>query len=188
MRMPVSILHGERRFAWKPVELEDGRRAWLRFVFRLHPLGGVRPTFGGRPVLFTDRIPFCDPSLRGWLRAGLMGRILAMRARLLGTLLLWLAAVFAITELTGWLFSWPAAFGGVRVGGVALYWPGQFLGWRASLVPGHRWIVDLATALSLACAAAAGVRIWLDLTGTRQPRFGAGRWAARADVRRSGLL
>ncbi|HYD69180.1 hypothetical protein [Azospirillum sp.] len=188
MRMPVSILHGERRFAWTPVELEDGRRAWLRFVFRLRPLGGVRPTFAGRPVLFTDRIPFCDPSLRGWLRAGLVGRILAMRARLLGYLLLWLLAVFAITELTGWLFSWPVAFGGVRVGDVALYWPGQFLGWRGLPAAGHRWIVDLATGLSLACAAAVGVRIWLDLTGSRLHRFGAGRWAARADVRRSGLL
>jgi hypothetical protein len=188
MRMPVAILHGERRFAWRPVELEDGRRAWLRFVFRLSPVGGVRPTFGGRPVLFTDRIPFCDPSLRGWLLAGLVGRILAMRKRLLAYLLLWLAAVLAITELTGWLFSWPMAFGGVRVGGVALYWPGQVLGWRGLLAPGHRWIVDLATVLSLACAVAIGVRVRLDLAGARQPRFGTGRWAASADVRRSGLL
>jgi len=188
MRMPVSILHGERRFAWRPVDLEDGRRAWLRYVFRLRPLGGVRPTFGGRPVLFTDRIPFCDPSLRGWLCAGLVGRILAMRKRLLATLLLWLAAVLAITELTGWLFSWPAAFGGVRVGGINLYLPGQFLGWRGLLAPGHRWIVDLATLAALGCAMAVGVRVWFDLTGARQPRFGAGRWAARTDVRRSGLL
>ena len=188
MRMPVAILHGERRFAWRPVVLEDGRRVWLRFVFRLRPLGGVRPTFGGRPVLFTDRIPFCDPSLRSWLLAGLVGRILVMRKRLLAYGLVWLTAVFAITELTGWVFSWPATFGGVRVGSLALYGPGQFLGWRGLLAPGHRWIVDLATAASAACGIAVGVRVWLDVTGTRLSRFGTGRWAARADVRRSGLL
>ena len=107
----------------------------------------------------------------------------------LGTLLLvWLAAVFAITELTGWLFSWPAAFRGQRVGTAALYWPGQFLVWRGLLAPGHRWIVDGATVVSGACALALAARVALDLRGTRRPGFGAGRWADRAAVRRSGLL
>lgn len=109
--------------------------------------------------------------------------------RRLGALvLMWLVAVFAITELTGWLFSWPAAFGGLRVGTVILYWPGQFLGWRGLLASGHRWIVDSAAGLSLACAVAVGVRVWLDRDGRRPPRFGAERWSTRADVRRSGLL
>ena len=103
-------------------------------------------------------------------------------------LLVWLTAVFAITELTGWLFSWPAVFGGLHVGGIALYGPGQFLRWRGLLAPGHRWIVDGATVMSGLCALALAVRVVLDLRGTRRPGFGAGRWADRAAVRRSGLL
>ena len=62
------------------------------------------------------------------------------------------------------------------------------MGWRGLLASGHRWIVDLATAASAACAIAVGVRVWLDWTGTRLSHFGTGRWAACADVRRSGLL
>ncbi|WP_448190895.1 hypothetical protein [Azospirillum sp. sgz301742] len=103
-------------------------------------------------------------------------------------LLVWLTAVFAITELTGWLFAWPAVFGGWRVGLIALYGPGQFLGWRGLLAPGHRWIVDGATVMSGLCALALGIRVVLDLRGTRRPGFGTGRWADRAAVRRSGLL
>lgn len=106
-----------------------------------------------------------------------------------GTLLLvWLAAVFAITELTGWLFAWPAVFGGWRTGSVALYGPGQFLGWRGLLAPGHRWIIDAAAGVSGACALALAVRAALDLRGDRARGFGAGRWATCTDVRRSGLL
>lgn len=103
-------------------------------------------------------------------------------------LLVWLTAVFAITELTGWLFAWPAVFGGWRVGSIALYWPGQFLGWRGLLAPGHRWIVDGAAVVSGLCALALAARVVLDLRRTRRPGFGAGRWATRTDVRRSGLL
>lgn len=103
-------------------------------------------------------------------------------------LLVWLAAVFAITELTGWLFAWPAVFGGWRVGPIALYGPGQFLGWRGLLAPGHRWIVDGAAVVSGLCALALAARVALDLRGTRRPGFGTGRWADRAAVRRSGLL
>jgi len=103
-------------------------------------------------------------------------------------LLVWLAAVFAITELTGWLFAWPAVFGGWRVGSIALYGPGQFLGWRGLLAPGHRWIVDGAAVASGLCALALATRVALDLRSTRRPTFGAGRWADRAAVRRSGLL
>ncbi|MDR6773300.1 hypothetical protein [Azospirillum sp. BE72] len=106
-----------------------------------------------------------------------------------GTLLLvWLVALFAITELVGWLFAWPAVFGGWRVGPIALYGPGQFLAWRGLLAPGHRWIVDGATLVSGACALALAVRAGLDLRGNRAHGFGAGRWATRTDVRRSGLL
>lgn len=103
-------------------------------------------------------------------------------------LLVWLVALLAITELVGWLFSWPAVFGGWRVGPVALYWPGQFLTWRSLLAAGHRWIVDGATLVSGVCALALTVRAALDLRGNRARGFGAGRWATRTDVRRSGLL
>jgi len=183
-----AILLGERRFAWRPVVLEDGRRAWLRFVFQVRPVCGLAPMFGGRTAGFTDRIPFCDPGLRGWLRAGLVGRILAMRTRLLACLLVWLAALSAITELVGWVFSWPPVFGGMRVGDAVLYLPGQFLAWRPLIASAHRWMIDAAVLVSLACAGALGVRIWLDLTGRRPSPFGAERWATCADVRRSGLL
>lgn len=103
-------------------------------------------------------------------------------------LLVWLAAVFAITELTGWLFAWPPVFGGLRVGPIALYWPGQFLGWRGLLASGHRWIVDGAAVVSGLCALALAARVIFELRGTRRSGFGAGRWADRAAVRRSGLL
>lgn len=103
-------------------------------------------------------------------------------------LLVWLVALFTIAELVGWLFAWPAVFGGWRVGPVVLYWPGQFLAWRGLLAPGHRWIVDGATLASGACALALAVRAALDFRGSRARGFGAGRWATRTDVRRSGLL
>lgn len=70
---PFAILDGRRHFAWRPVLLEDGRPAWLRFVFRLNPVAGIVPTFGGQEIAFTDRMPHCDPGIRGWLRAGVLG-------------------------------------------------------------------------------------------------------------------
>ncbi len=103
-------------------------------------------------------------------------------------LAVWLLTVQAVTELVGWLFAWPAVFGGLRIGTVALYWPGQFLTWRGLLAPGHRWIVTVATLVCVAGALALAVRTGLALRGDRGPRFGAGRWAGDADVRRSGLL
>jgi hypothetical protein len=112
-----------------------------------------------------------------------------MRRRLLGYGLLGLVVVVAITELIGWVFAWPAAFGGLRVGNIAIYLPGQFLAWRPLLAAGDRWIIDAAAVACTAAAVAIAVRVWLDLTRAWRPRrFGAGRWARRADVRRSGLL
>lgn len=189
MRVPLTVFQGRRRSAWRPLPLEDGRRAWLRFVFQLRPVGGIRPTFRGQPVTHTDRLPHCDPSVRGWLRASLIGRIWRMRRRLLGYALLWLLAVAVVTQLVGWVFAWPPTFGGLPVGGVALYPPGRFLAWRDLLRAGDRWIVDAATLACAACGVAVVVRAWVDLTRLNRPkRFGAGRWASRADVRRSGLL
>lgn len=106
----------------------------------------------------------------------------------LGGLAVWLLTVQAVTELVGWLFSWPAVFGGLRIGGLALYSPGQFLTWRGLLAPGHRWIVTVALLVCVAGTLALAVRAGLALRGARGPRFGAGRWAGDADVRRSGLL
>ncbi|WP_085088593.1 hypothetical protein [Azospirillum oryzae] len=106
----------------------------------------------------------------------------------LGGIAVWLLTVQAVTELVGWLFAWPAVCGGLRIGGIALYWPGQFLTWRSLLAPSHRWIVSVALAACLAGALALVVRIGLALPGDCGPRFGAGRWAGDADVRRSGLL
>lgn len=194
MRVPVTVLQGRRRFAWRPVPLEDGRRAWLVqrrrcTIFRLQPVGGIRPTFRGRPVATTDRLPHCDPSLRGWLRTSLLARAWRMRRRLLGYALLWLLMVGAVTELVGWIFAWPATFGGLRLGHFAVYLPGQFLAWRELVDAGDRWIADAAGAACLVGAVAIAVRFWLDLTRAYRPRrFGAGRWARRTDVRRSGLL
>lgn len=107
---------------------------------------------------------------------------------LLGCCVAWLLSVAIVTELVGWLFDWPAVFGGLRVGSTALYWPGQFLTWRALLAPGHRWIVTVAVLVCTAAALALVVRAGLALRGGCSPRFGAGRWADGADVRRSGLL
>ncbi|MGQ9370702.1 hypothetical protein [Azospirillum sp. ST 5-10] len=108
-------------------------------------------------------------------------------ARFAAPLLLWLAAVLVITEFLGWLFAWPVAFGGLRVGSAALYWPGQFLGWRGIVAPGHRWTVDTAAGLSLLLAAVPVWRLWRVRSAHSMARFGAARWAGRADVRRSGL-
>jgi hypothetical protein len=189
MRLKVTVFQGRRHFAWRPVPLEDGRRAWLRFVYRLQPVGGIRPTFRGRPVVYTDCLPYGDPSVRGWLRHSLLGRAWRMRWRLLGYGLLGSVVITALTELIGWVFAWPAAFGGLRVGGIAIYLPGQFLAWRPLLAAGDRWIVDAAAVACIAAAVAIAIRIWLDLTRARRPQgFGTGRWARRADVRRSGLL
>ena len=107
---------------------------------------------------------------------------------LLGCCVAWLLTVAVVTELVGWFFAWPAVFGGLRVGGMALYGPGQFLTWRGLLAPGHRWIVTVAVLVCTATALALAVRVGLALRGDRSPRFGAGRWADGADVRRSGLL
>ena len=97
MRLKVTVFQGRRHFAWRPVPLEDGRRAWLRFVYRLEPVGGIRPTFRGHPVVFTDRLPYGDPSLRGWLRHRLLGRAWRMRWRLLGYGLIGLAVTLTVT-------------------------------------------------------------------------------------------
>lgn len=110
------------------------------------------------------------------------------RSAVLGGFVVWLLIVQAITELVGWLFAWPAVFGGLRIGTVALYWPGQFLSWRGLLAPGHRWIVTVAVLVCIVAALALAVRAGIALHGERGPRFGAGRWAGDADVRRSGLL
>lgn len=107
---------------------------------------------------------------------------------LLGGAAMWLLSVTIVTELVGWLFGWPAVFGGLRIGTVALYWPGQFLIWRSLLAPGHRWIVTVAALVCTATALALAVRVGLALRGDRSPRFGAGRWADGADIGRSGLL
>ena len=107
---------------------------------------------------------------------------------LLGCFAVWLLTVQAVTELVGWLFAWPAVFGGLRIGTVALYGPGQFLGWWGLLAPGHRWIVIAAALVCVAAGLALAVRVGLTLRGDRVPRFGADRWAKDADVRRSGLL
>ena len=131
MRLPVTVFQGRRRFAWRPLPLEDGRRAWLRLVFQLRPVGGIRPTFAGRPIAYTDRLPHCDPSWRGWLRTSRVAqdlrRLRTMQRRIALHLGLWLVTVAVITELVGWAFVWPAAFGGLHLGSLALYIPGQFL-------------------------------------------------------------
>lgn len=111
----------------------------------------------------------------------------ALLLRFATPLLLWLAAVLVITEFLGWLFAWPAAFGGLRVGSGALYWPGQFLVWRPLLDADDRWMVDAAAGLCALGALALIVRVTLDLRDRQGHGFGAARWAARADVRRSGL-
>jgi hypothetical protein len=185
-----AILLGRRRFAWRPVRLEDGRRTWLRLVFRLEPVCGIRPCWNGRPVVHTDRLPHCDPGLGGWLRAGPFGKAWRMRKRFLGYLLLWLLVLAAITELVGWIFVWPSQFGGLQIGGTTLYLPGSFLSWRGLLRPDDRWIVDAAGTACALAGAAVLVRIWLDVTGTWRPRrrFGAERWASGREVRRSGLV
>ena len=105
---------------------------------------------------------------------------------LLGCIAVWLFTVQAVTELVGWLFAWPAVFGGLRIGTVALYGPGQFLGWWGLLAPGHRWIVVTAALVCVATALTLAVRV--GLRDKRSPGFGAGRWADTTDVRRSGLL
>ncbi|MBF5093752.1 hypothetical protein F1643_03825 [Azospirillum sp. INR13] len=107
---------------------------------------------------------------------------------LLGGGAVWLLTVAVVTELVGWLFGWPAVFGGLPIGDMVLYWPGEFLAWRSLLAPGHRWIVTVAVLVCTAAALALVVRAGLALRGDRGPRFGAGRWADGADVRRSGLL
>ena len=112
----------------------------------------------------------------------------ALARTLLASVAVWLLTVVLVTELVGWIFAWPTVFGGLRVGGIALYGPGQFLGWRGLLAPGHRWIVTGAVLVCAAAALALAVRVGLTLRGDRSPRFGAGRWADGADVRRSGLL
>ena len=193
MRLPVTVFQGRRRFAWRPLPLEDGRRAWLRLVFQLQPVGGIRPTFRGRPVAYTDRLPHCDPSWRGWLRtsrgAQTLGRLRSMQRRIALYLGLWLVMLAAITELVGWVFRWPAAFGGLHLGAVAVYLPGQFLAWHGLVRGRGPWIIDAAMAASILCAVAVGARVWLDLRRLRRPRsFGAERWAGPDDVRRSGLL
>lgn len=189
-RILPAILQGRRRFAWRPVRLEDGRRAWLRVVFRLEPVCGMRALWHGRDVTHTDRIPHCDPGLIGWLRAGTPGKAWRMRKRFLGYALVWLLVAAALTELVGWIFVWPAAFGGLRLGDIVLYWPGQFVTWRGLLRPADRWIVDAAAGAGLLAGLAVLVRVYLDLAGSWRPgrRFGVGRWAGRREVRASGLV
>jgi hypothetical protein len=191
VKVDLTIFLGRPHFAWKPVRLEDGRTAWLRRVHRLERLCNFTPFFAGRPVDFTDRIPFCPPGPLARLRQGVRRRIPHMRehrTRLIGHALLWLLMVWLVTELIGWLYDWPRAFGGWRLDGVTLYLPGQLLLWRGLPDPGDRWPIDIALALCAALVPLVAWRAWRDITrGPASRRFGASRWATRAEVRRTGL-
>lgn len=103
-----------------------------------------------------------------------------------GYLLAWMLVVQWATEVLGWLFRWPAAFGGWPLGEGRLYWPGQFLTWFPILAPGDRWV--LWAALGLCLAALAAILFRLVLPAPRQETFGADRWATETDVRRAGIL
>jgi hypothetical protein len=191
VRVPFTIFLARPHFAWRPVRLEDGRTAWLRRVHHLQPICNFTPYFAGRPVAFTDRVPFCPPGPLGRLRQGLRRRILHMRGhriRLAGYALAWLLMVWLLTGLTGWLYRWPEAFGGWRHGDVVLYLPGQLVLWRGLPEPGDRWPIDLALALCAGLLPLVAWRAWLDITrGAAGRRFAASRWATRADLKRAGL-
>lgn len=192
---PVAMLAGRRHFAWRPVTVQDGRRVWLRFVFRMRPVFGIHPTYGNpatgmRRVAYADHLPHMHPGIAGWIAASPIAKAWRMRTRFALYAALWLAAVTWIGMALGWLYDWPAAFGGLPLGGVTLYWPGQFLTWGPLLAPEHRWTLWAAGALSALAGAAVLLRIGLDVFGRYRPPAGPGleRWAGRRDLKRARLL
>lgn len=190
IRLPVAILSARRRFAWRPVTLQNGRRVWLRWVFQLLPVCGLRPMLGGRFVTHVDQLPHMRPGPVGWLAANTPGKAWRMRHRFALYLVLWFVVVCWIGQVIGWLFHWPPAFGGLRLGEWVLYWPGQFLTWADLLAPGDRWLVWTGGALAVVALLAVLARIALDLFGRYRPRrrVGADRWAGQAELRLADLL
>lgn len=153
----VGVLYGTVQFAWSPVRLEDNRLAWLRFVHRLTPLCGLIPLFDGRPVEYTDRIPFCSPALSRRISVALIWSQRSMKLLAIRMFVGWLVLVEMVTLAVGWWFDWHPALGGIRVGGQTLYLPGQFLLWHSKLHPADVWILNYAATLCLSLLVGVGM-------------------------------
>lgn len=154
----VAVMVGRVRFAWRPVVLEDGRVAFLRFVHELSPICGLVPLYEGLPVRFTDRIPHCKPALRDRINVNLIWMERSMNALIARLVVGWLVLVEAITLGLGFWFDFHPALNGFRFGnGFTLYLPGQFVTWYPVLHPADHWFLTYALYAALLLAAAIGV-------------------------------
>lgn len=150
----VAILSGRRRFAWRPVRLEDGRTAFLRFVHELSPVCGIVPKYGGRTVTYTDRIPHCRPALRDRIAISLIRMERSMKVLVARLVIAWIVAVEFVTLGLGFWFGFHPALDGFPISPRAdLYYPGQFLTWYAVLHPADHWYLTYGLAACLLLAA-----------------------------------
>lgn len=150
----VSILIGRRRFAWRPVTLEDGRTAVFRFVHELLPVCGIVPQFGGNPVRYTDRIPHCRPALRDRIAISLIRMERSMKVLTARLVIAWLVAVEFVTLGLGFWFGFHPALDGFPISPRAdLYYPGQFLTWYGVLHPADHWYLTYGLVACLLLAA-----------------------------------
>jgi hypothetical protein len=150
MKTGVAVLFGTPCFAWKPLRLEDNRVAWLRYVHRVSPVCGLVPLYHGRPVKFTDRIPFCSPSLSRRISTAMIWSQRSMKVLIARMVIGWLVLVEAITFGLGVFFGHHPALGGFNVGlPMPVYLPGQFLLWYDDLHPADVWVLTYAVYLCL---------------------------------------
>ena len=161
MKTGVSVLYGKPHFAWSPVRLEDNRVAWLRYVHRLTPMFGLVPLYHGKPVEFTDRIPFCSPALRRRLSIALIWSQRSVKILIARMVIGWLVLVEAVTFGVGYFFGNHPALGGFRIGGYVAYLPGQFLAWYGDLHPADVWVLIYAALSCLLFALiVAAIGVW----------------------------
>lgn len=160
MKAGVAVLFGTPCFAWKPLRMEDNRVAWFRHVHRVSPVCGLVPLYHGNPVEFTDRIPFCSPSLSSRISNSLIWSRRSMKVLVARMAVGWIALVEAVTLGLGFFFGNHPALGGFDVGQYTVYLPGQFLLWYDDLHPADVWVLNYAglfCLLLLAVVAGVGV-------------------------------
>lgn len=158
MKTGVAVMLGRRRFAWRPMRLEDGRVAWFRFVHELSPICGVFPLYAGRRVTHTDRMPHCGPGLRDRIRVNLIWMERSVKLLVARLVIGWLVMVETVTVGLGFAFGFHPALNGFRVtDAYDLYIPGQFVTWYSVLHPADRWFLNYSLAAVLLLAAVLAV-------------------------------
>jgi hypothetical protein len=183
----AAVLLGKPKFAWRPVLNEIGKPSW-GWVFEMQTVGGIKPTYEGAVVVHASCLPFCSPSPLSKFTN--MGKAMwsDYKLRMAGYFAVWVVMVQTVTQFTGWIFGDPAAFGGLPMGTVAVYFPGQFLLWWSRVAPGYEWVITGAALLCGLLAIPVLIRALMDHLKAREPANENSFLGGRNAARKAGLV